>query len=168
MRRKRPAIRLAPIFLFCPGFAVLAGQDAPGTSRPPQKMQIETRIEKEYTVTLEAESPKDYCHAKAEFEWWQSNTVAHVEGSISNADCGASGGTYSVSVRYKDGQDGIHRDDHEENWSRGDDQPYKFVHDYEIGENVDLIRVSARKVVCICAEAPDRGDQSATKGENDE
>ena len=154
MRSAHPAFCLAPALLFGAAISALAGQDAIGTSQQPQKMRIDNRIETEFTVTLEAESPKDYCHGKAEFEWWQSNTAAHVEGAITNPDCSASGGTYTVSVRHKDADGEVHRNDHEEDWSREDDQPFTFVHDYEIGENVDLIRVSARKVVCICAEQP--------------
>lgn len=168
MRCDHSVSRLAPALLL--GFAINApaGQDAAGSSQQPQRMRIDNRIETEYTVILEAESPRDYCHAKAEFEWWQDNTAAHIEGSITNPDCGASGGTYTVSVRHKDALGEVRRNDYVESWSRDDDQPFRFVHDYEIGDNVDLIRVSARKVVCICAGQPAEGEPPAIKGEQDE
>jgi hypothetical protein len=168
MRCDHPASHLALALLLGVGSHALASQDGIGVSQQPQKMRIDNRIETEYTVTLEAESQKDYCHAKAEFEWWQDNTVAHVEGAITNPDCGASSGTYTVSVRHKELNGEVQRNDYEENWSREDDQPFSFVHDYEIGENVDLIRVSARKVVCICAGQPVEDEQPVIKGEQDE
>ena len=143
-----------------------AGQDTMGGAQQPQRMKIENRIETEYTVELTAESAKDYCHANAGFEYWQSNTVAHIEGEITNEDCAASGGDYVVSVVYRDEHGERQRRDHTETWSRVDKEPFSFAHDYEIGENVDLIRVSARKVVCICAESPE--EDKETKGETNE
>jgi hypothetical protein len=146
--------------------AVSAGQESMGGAQQPQRMQIENRIETEYTVELTAEPAREYCHANAGFEYWQSNTVAHVEGEITNEDCAASGGDYVVSVVYRDERGERQRRDHIEQWSRLDAQPFAFAHDYEIGENVDLIRVSAKKVDCICAESPD--EDTETKGDTDE
>jgi hypothetical protein len=41
-----------------------------------------------------------------------------------------------------------------ESWRRDDDQPVKFSADYEIGENVDLVRARSRQLRCTCADTP--------------
>lgn len=166
MRLEKYTFQLLPVLLACASGSALAGQDAVGSAGQPQRMRIDNRIETEYTVTLEAESARDYCQANAEFEYWQANTHAHIEGAITNSECAASGGEYVVSVVYLDEEGTRQRDDHTENWSRADAEPFKFAHDYEIGDNVDLIRVSARKVVCICTELPAEGEPGPTKGEH--
>lgn len=168
MRLNDQTFQLLPVLLACASGSVLAGQDTTGSSQQPQRMRIDNRIETEYTVTLEAESAKDYCHANAEFEYWQDNTLAHIEGAITNGECAASGGEYVVSVVYLDEEGTRQRNSHTETWSRTDAKPFKFEHDYEIGDNVDLIRVSARKVVCICTEPPAEGETGPIKGETDE
>ena len=168
MRLDDQTFQLLPVLLACASGSVLAGQDAIGGAQQQQRMRIDHRIEKEYTVTLEAEAARDYCQAKAEFEYWQANTQAHIEGAITNSECAASGGEYVVSVVYLDEEGTRQRSDHTETWSRDDAQPFRFEHDYEIGDNVDLIRVSARKVVCICTESPAEGESGPTKGKTDE
>jgi hypothetical protein len=168
MRLYDQSFQLLPALLACASGSALAGQDAVGGAQQPQRMRIDNRIETEYTVTLEAESKKDYCQANAEFEYWQANTYAHIEGAITNSECAASGGEFVVSVVYLDEAGTRQRKDHTESWSRADAEPFEFEHDYEIGDNVDLIRVSARKVVCICTEPPAEGESGPTKGETDE
>ena len=168
MRLNDQTFQLLPVLLACASGSVLAGQDAVGGAQQQQRMRIDHRIEKQYTVTLEAEAARDYCQAKAEFEYWQANTQAHIEGAITNSECAASGGEYVVSVVYLDEEGTRQRSDHTETWSRDDAQPFRFEHDYEIGDNVDLIRVSARKVVCICTESPAEGESGPTKGKTDE
>ena len=168
MRLNEQSFQLLPALLACASGSALAGQDAIGGAQQPQRMRIDYRIETEYTVTLEAESKKDYCQANAEFEYWQAYTHAHIEGAITNNECAASGGEYVVSVVYLDEEGNRQRNDHTEAWSRADAEPFKFEHDYEIGDNVDLIRVSARKVVCICTGPPAEGETGPTKGETDE
>ena len=168
MRLCDQSFQLLPALLACVSGSALAAQDAIGGAQQPQRMRIDNRIETEYTVTLEAESKKDYCQANAEFEYWQANTNAHIEGAITNNECAASSGEYVVSVVYLDEEGTRQRNDHTETWSRADAEPFKFEHDYEIGSNVDLIRVSARKVVCICTEPPVEGETGPTEGETDE
>ena len=80
------------------------------------------------------------------------DTVAAVTGTIENGDCGASSGTYALSVRYRDEQGETQTIRTEEPWSRSDDNPVDIQSKHFIGENVDLIRVSARRVNCVCTD----------------
>lgn len=129
-----------------------------------ERMRIEGRVEKKYTIQLDAPQGKAYCQAQVWTEYVQKNTVAWVEGEIENPDCGASAGEYTVSIRYRDEDGEVHNVDHVESWQRDNYQNVEFEGEYFIGENVDLMRVRARKIVCICAEPADNGE--ANSGEN--
>ena len=144
--------------------AALASTPQVDPSGQQERLQVEGRVEKKYTIQLEAPQGKSYCQAQIWTEYLQKNTVAAVEGEIENADCGASGGEYTVAIRYRDANGEVHDDEHVESWRREDDQNVKFESEYLIGENADLMRVRARKIVCICAEPAESGD--ANQGEN--
>jgi hypothetical protein len=127
-------------------------------------MQVEGRVEKQYTIRLDAPQGTAYCHAQIRTEYIQKNTIAAVKGEIENEDCGASGGEYTISIRFRDERGDVHNIEHLESWQREDDQNVSFQGEYLIGENVDLMRVRARKIVCICAEPDESGE--ADSGEN--
>lgn len=129
-----------------------------------ERMRVEGQVEKKYTIRLDAPQGTAYCHAQIRTEYIQKNTIAAVKGEIENGDCGPSGGEYTISIRYRDEAGEIHNTEHLESWRREDDQNVRFEEEYLIGENVDLMRVRARKIVCICAEPDDSGE--AESGED--
>jgi hypothetical protein len=97
--------------------------------------------------------PSSACQAVIALSFHQRNTLARVEGSIENTMCAASSGDYELTVTYK-GLDGEQKMlEFTETWQRSDGETVMFVSDYEIGENVDLMRVRARRAHCVCAEA---------------
>ena len=128
-------------------------------------MTLETDIEFRHKVTLEAPQKAGVCSARVEIEYSQRNTIAEADGTIHTEDCAAAGGVYTIAARYRDENGEIHNVESEKTWSRTDDQPVHFSDELEIGENVDLIRVRARKVNCECAAVA--AEQSETKGENE-
>ncbi len=156
--------RLSVVFLQCLCVNVLAGQETAEVERDP----MEGRSEKKFTMKFETTQHKLYCTARLSMEYIQHNTMASVAGTIENGDCGASSGVYTLSVRYRDENGETQNVEHLEQWQREDDQAYAFEHEYPIGEDVDLIRVRARKIQCICAEIPAEAVEPANKGEVNE
>lgn len=128
-------------------------------------MTLERHMEFRHKVKLEAAKRTSVCSARVEIEYRQKNTIAETEGTIHTEDCEAASGVYTVAARYRDEGGEIHNIESENTWSRTDDQPVHFSEELIIGENVDLIRVRARKIRCECA-ATDAA-QSDTQGENE-
>ena len=155
------------VLILCLGSPVAGAQTVGGEpAGDPQTMRVEGRVEKTYKMQLDAAPKKQYCQAQISIEYTQRNTTAGVKGQIVNEQCGPSGGTYNLSVRYKDEAGEIRNDEYEESWQRDHDQDIDIEASYPIGDNVDLIRVRARKIVCICAEPPDEGNGMDNTGEN--
>ena len=164
----RHAAILTPVLFLCLGSLSAEAQTVGGEpAGDPQTMRIDGRVEKTYKMQLEAAPKKQYCQAQISIEYTQRNTMAGVKGQIVNDECGPSGGTYNLSVRYKDEAGEIRNDEYEESWQRDHDEDIDIEASYPIGDNVDLIRVRARKIVCICAEPPDEGDGTDNMGENE-
>jgi hypothetical protein len=93
------------------------------------------------------------CAAQIELQYLQKNTLANVEGTIENEMCAASSGTYVLSIRTRDGNSELTTQEFTETWAREDDKAVAFESDYEIGENVELVRIRAMKITCTCAGA---------------
>jgi hypothetical protein len=146
------------VLLFSTSFGTLAPAAQVDASGQEERMQVEGRVEKKYTIQLDAPGGKTYCQARVWTEYIQKNTIAAVKGEIENPDCDASRGEYTISIRYRDEQGEVHIVEHVESWQRDDDQSVTFNGEYLIGENVDLMRVRARKIFCICAEPADTGE----------
>ena len=137
------------------------------TADPGAGRQESMHAEKKFTLKLETTRHKQYCQAKIQVEYAQRNTTASISGTIENRDCGASGGNYTLSVRFRDEHGEIQTIEREEQWQRENDETFAFEKEYSIGENVDLVRVRARKVVCVCAEMAAAGEDEAIKGEDE-
>ncbi len=75
-----------------------------------------------------------------------------MDGTIDNAVCAASGGSYDLAVSIRDANGETQTLEFTEAWHRSDDKTVEFTSDYEIGENVDLLRVRSRRIRCECAE----------------
>jgi hypothetical protein len=138
-----------------------AGQDPgclPRASRIQESCEgtrTSAKSEKEVTFSLEIPAAETaQCAATIEFSYTQRGSMASVEGTIENEDCGASGGDYEllVSIRNENGELKIL--EFPESWQRQDDHPVKFASTYPIGENVDLVRVRSAKLKCTCFDAP--------------
>jgi len=163
MRFPQRTLQASAIFFACAAVNVAAGQD----SFDQEQMKVEGQAEKRYTVKFETTQHKLYCQAGISIEYTQRNTMANVAGTIENEDCGASSGGYTVAVRYRDENGEIHDDEHPETWQRDDDQPFSLNHEYLIGDNMDLIRVRARKIQCVCADMPTELYETETQGEKE-
>lgn len=133
-----------------------------------QASSYSARAEKRYSITLDAPEGRNYCHARISTTYLQRNTTASVEGSLENPDCGPSFGEFTMSVRIRDESGELRTVEHIEQWQRDDDRKVEFVREYPIGENVDLVRVRASKIVCICAGNPATADSDNKQGEENE
>ena len=102
-----------------------------------------------------AASPTAACEAVLSLVYDQRNTTAHVEGTIENTTCAASSGDYALGITVKDAKDELQTLEFTEKWQRNDDKTISFKKLYPIGENVDLRRVTPRKVRCVCTVAPE-------------
>ena len=92
------------------------------------------------------------------FEYFQTNTVAVVKSTLSNPDCGASSGEYTLLVRFSDANNEAQSLEYAETWQRADDQDIESRKEYFIGDNVDLVTVRSRKLRCICDNAGEEGE----------
>jgi hypothetical protein len=135
----------------------------PGLASAQEAMEAE----KKYTIRFETTEHKRYCKASVWVEYNQYDTVASYDGEIKNEDCGASGGSYTITVRYQDESGEVHSVDSEHTWHRDDDQTVIFRGEQSIGENVDLIRVRARKIQCVCDDVETPGVENESKGEKE-
>lgn len=123
-----------------------------------REQRLEKTMEFKHSMVFEAEAKRQYCSARVELEYTQMNTLAWAAGTIHTPDCGAASGEYTIAVRYRDEGGQLHTLESNEAWRRDDDQPVRFESKYSIGENVDLIRVRARKIRCVCTpETTDDG-----------
>ncbi len=130
------------VFL-CVGIA----QDAEAGDKKKSKRQLEIR----HTMTIEATPPAEQkCEAQISLTYYQKNTFAVVESELTNSDCAASGGTYTVLVRFRDKNNELQSLEFPETWHRDDDREIKSVKEYSIGQNVDLANVRPRKLQCVC------------------
>lgn len=96
--------------------------------------------------------PAGKCQATLDYNYYQRNTMAAVEGTITNKDCGASGGEIIFQVSHKDASGEIVSNDFTSSWQRKDDTQVTVKVQFPIGENVDLSRVRVRRISCTCAE----------------
>jgi hypothetical protein len=113
------------------------------------------RTEREFTRSLEpVKLTTSQCDTKINLEYVQRDTIAHVNGVISNETCAASGGSYEIAALVKDENGESETLVFSESWHRDDDQPVEFTADYPIGENMELIRLSTRRLRCMCETEP--------------
>lgn len=114
---------------------------------------IRTEIEAQPIVVEIPDLVVTDCEAIITFEYTQRGALARVEGTIENETCPASAGSFTVSIRTSNDNFEQATQEYQETWQRADDQPVSFSRDYEIGDNVDLIRVRTSKSMCKCAAA---------------
>lgn len=126
---------------------VASAQDAPvqaGQNDEQRKMEIRT------TGTIRLEKRVGGCRANLSLEYWQEGHLARVNTTISNNECAASGGEYRIRIVYR-GDDGeAVTDEYDESWERDDERTVSVSRTYEIGDDVDLLRVRSRGLTCAC------------------
>lgn len=103
------------------------------------------------TIVVEQSFATNACKAELEIEYYQKGSSVHVESTLTNADCGASSGSYVIQVRYRGADRQTRSKDFAESWRRTDTAPVLDVKDYYIADDVDIIRVRSRKLDCSCA-----------------
>ena len=106
-------------------------------------------------ISIKVEIASETCDSDIDITYEQRNTIARVEGSIASSACPASKGEYTLVVGFTGEDDEYKTLDFVEIWQRSDDLAISFVHDYEIGENVDLTRIRMRNFRCSCTELPE-------------
>ncbi len=113
----------------------------------------------EFSKTIKLDMHMGGCQANLQIEYWQKGDIAEVNSTLTNPDCGASSGDYTISVRYRDDDGEMTTDEYQETWEREDPEPIATTKQYEIGDNVDLIRVRSRKLSCACTDRQTDQDQ---------
>ena len=93
------------------------------------------------------------CAAAIKLDYQQRNTFARVNGTLENPTCPASSGSYDIVVTLRDVAGEAQTLTFNESWQRSDAGDVSFTHDYPIGDNTDLRRVTARGVTCSCTQA---------------
>jgi hypothetical protein len=133
-----------------------------------EKDATATTVRQEQTLKVSLEPPPQpsaqQCQASATTNYYQSNTLARVDGTINVRNCSSgSAGTYNLVVRVRDEKGEINSLEFSDKWQRSDGPDVKFAADYPIGQNVDLVNVRVHDLHCTCADSPadPAPDQSA-------
>ena len=103
------------------------------------------------TIVVEQSFATNACKAELEIEYYQKGSSVHVESTLTNADCGASSGSYVIQVRYRGVDRQTQSKEFAELWERTDIAPVLVEKDYFIADDIDIIRVRSRKLNCTCA-----------------
>ena len=96
------------------------------------------------------------CNARLTNTYLQLNQRARVNTTIENSDCPKSSGKYTVRLRITDDRGEPRVIEHTETWTSDNGAPYETQLIYDIGENVELQKVTTMGLSCVC----DTADQS--------
>lgn len=108
-------------------------------------------FQKKVPVTLEYHD--DACAASLNLEYYQKGAEAHVKSTLINEVCAASSGTYTLRILYLPDEGEMGELEFEESWSRDDDADVVTEKDYLVGDDLEIRRVSSRKLKCECVIA---------------
>ena len=100
------------------------------------------------------------CAATLGLEYYQKGAEAHVKSTLRNDVCGASSGTYTLRIRYRNDDDVTDKVEFEEAWSRDDDADVISEKDYFVGDDLDIRRVSTRNLTCTCKALESQEEES--------
>ena len=150
------------LFLATSFFAMFAGNaSAQGhyEATPTQSIKIERSSEhktEDIPFEMSVSVPMGYktadCEAKLNIEYFQRGDNAEVFSTLTNSECDASFGSYTVQLRYRGEGDELETVDYDETWQRDDTESVVAKRQYFIGENVDLVRVKSRSLTCTCVD----------------
>ncbi len=128
-------------------------------ANPTQTIEIERSSEykaegKEFkkVVPVTLEYNTSACKADLSLEYFQKGANAHVKATLSNEQCGASSGNYTVRVQYKEAGGGTKLLEFDETWQRDDNSDVTSEKDYFIGDDIDIRRIKSRNLSCRCDE----------------
>ena len=127
-----------------------------------QEKRWEASSEKKYTIKLDATPPVQYCKSATSIEYYQDDKTAKIDGEIKIDGCTDANGEYTISVRFRDEDGETHNLDFEETWQRNSAAPVLISHVYPMAENVDLIRVRARRSRCVCKKTETPNEKQET------
>ena len=144
---------------------VAAAQQGAADTR--ERSAIVRPAESESTLMSARSAHTVQCEAQIDFEFFQRAEYVRAEGRLTNDDCAASGGDYTINIRVRDESGSINTISFVETWRRDDDQPVIFGTDYPIGQNVDAISVGTRNGQCTCADTPENAAAFAIAGAAD-
>jgi len=140
-----------------------AAQDPGVTSADAALTDGEKRV-----LRLEMTQRTTHCRAEATVEYLQHDTLASVGGVIKSDDCESAGGDYTIAVRIRDADGALQNLEYVEAWQADGGNDFRFTRDYDIGPDVDLVRVRVSKVECICNDAAAGDMQPPNTGEDNE
>jgi hypothetical protein len=133
--------------------------NAQAISAQEEEQESKKHHEIRYKMTIRtAPADEQKCEASIYNEFKQKDTVAVVDSTLSNSDCAASSGSYTVLVRFKDENNEMQSIEYPETWQRDDDRAIESHREYFIGDNVDLVTIRSRKLRCVCDSAGAEGD----------
>lgn len=109
------------------------------------------------TMEIKIESTSNLCSAIASLDYLQRGAEAEVATRIHTDDCPAASGNYVLKISVRGDADKEPRTlSFEESWERSDDTPVETLRLYPIGDDVDLLRIKARKLSCECADSTEQ------------
>ena len=84
-----------------------------------QEKESKKHHEIHHTMTISTTPPENpRCEAQLNLTYVQNNTVARVDSTLTNADCAASGGDYTIRVRFRDENNELQSLEYPEIWRR--------------------------------------------------
>ncbi|MDX1563354.1 MAG: hypothetical protein R3305_10525 [Gammaproteobacteria bacterium] len=116
---------------------------------PRRSEELSREVEVPRTIELSVGGGR-VCSGLVDMTYQQRSTLALVKGTLTSADCAASSGSYTITARIRNTAGDVETIDFEERWQRSDDEPVTFEAAYPIGDDVELLRMDARHVVCSC------------------
>jgi hypothetical protein len=151
-------VLLFSVLTVCFGASQLQAQE--GKSNVKKNVTQIGEAKFEYTVKLEQKAPdQKSCQIHVSLAYLQFNDRAQVDSIIENGDCAASSGEYTVRLKVRDQEGSIQRVEYVESWARADDKAIETQKNYDIGSDMDLVRVSTTKLTCLCDKpAEDAGN----------
>ena len=120
-------------------------------------VKAEETVEIETTTTTRIEIPGIEivpCQAQVELAYFQRNTVARVDITVTHKQCTVVNGSLNILVSVRSGDDDLTRVTYPESFSLNGESRVEFRREYPIGENVTLSSVRSRNVECECLENP--------------
>lgn len=145
------ALALLPVVLMA-GHAQAQSEAAPEPRvKVSRSMDIDLEREYELRQQVRVEYKTAACKANLRVEYYQKEALAHVKSTLTNDQCAASHGDYTIQVRYQNAAGEVETAEFPETWERQDAAPLVSEKDYPIGADVDVIRVKTSGLSCECA-----------------
>ena len=134
-------------------------QGAAGGSRIRPNCEPEATVRKEHALKISLEAPPrlnaSQCEATATTNYYQTDTVVRVAGTINIKNCSTgSAGAYDIVIRVHDEKGDVNSVDFSDKWQRSDGQDVEFTADYPIRQGEELVNVHVHDLRCTCADPP--------------